>query len=178
MYAGGAPLAHVLKRSQHLTQHKSDMQHSSPKPLPEPLILVSPDVMSGVPVFNGTRVPVQALLDHMEAGKPLDEFLRDFQAVCREHAIAVLDETPRPPVDPDFVPDPLIMISPGMLSGEPVFNRTRVPIQALFDYIEEGDSLDEFLEDFPDVSRAHAIAVLEFAHKSAVVQSSVAMAAE
>jgi uncharacterized protein (DUF433 family) len=122
--------------------------------------------LAGEPVFNGTRVPVKALLDHMDAGKPINDFLRDFAAVSREHVIAVLDVSPPPPVDPDFVPDPLIMISPGMLSGEPVFNRTRVPIQALFDYIEAGDPLDEFLDGFPDVSRAHAIAVLEFARKS------------
>jgi uncharacterized protein (DUF433 family) len=142
--------------------------------LPDPLILASPDVLAGTPVFGGTSVPVQALMDHVEAGKPLDEFLRAFPAVTLDHAIAVLDEAPpRPPVDPDFVPHPLIMICPGMLSGQPVFNGTRVPIQVLFDYIEGGDPLDEFLDGFPDVSRAHAIAVLEFARKSAV-----AMAAE
>ena len=66
------------------------------------------------------------------------------------------------------LPDPLILVSPEFHSGAPVFNGTRVPIQALFDYIEAGDSLDEFLIDFPDVSREHAIAVLELAHKSAV----------
>jgi uncharacterized protein (DUF433 family) len=152
------------------------------KPPPDPLIASSPDVLAGTPVFNGTLVPVQALMDHVGTHKPLDEFLRAFPAVSRDHAIAVLDEAPPPPpVDPDFVPDPLIMISPDMLSGEPVFNRTRVPIQALFDYIEGGDPLDEFLDGFPDVSRAHAIAVLEFARKSAVAAASnseVAMAAE
>jgi uncharacterized protein (DUF433 family) len=148
------------------------MQHDS-NVLPDPLILISPDILSGAPVFNGTRVPVQALLDHIEAGQPLNDFLSNFPDVSRDHAIAVLDVSPPDPVDPGFVPDPLIMVSPGMLSGEPVFNGTRVPIQALFDYIEAGDPLDEFLDGFPDVSRAHAIAVLEFARKSAV-----AMAAE
>jgi uncharacterized protein (DUF433 family) len=170
MYAGGAQLAHVLEVPVQTTQHKSDMQHDS-KPLPDPLFLVSPDILSGAPVFNGTRVPVRALLDHMEAGKPLDDFLRGFPDVSHEHAIAVLDVSPPEPVDPDFVPDPLIMISPGMLSGEPVFHGTRVPIQALFDYIEACDPLDEFLDGFPDVSRAHAIAVLEFARKSAVAMA-------
>lgn len=66
------------------------------------------------------------------------------------------------------LPDPLILISPDFLSGAPVFNGTRVPIQALFDYIEGGDPLDEFLEDFPDVSREHAVAVLELARQSAI----------
>jgi len=47
------------------------------------------------------------------------------------------------------------------MGGTPVFDGTRVPIQTLLDYIEAGDSLDEFLEDFPTVSRQQAIAFLE-----------------
>lgn len=66
------------------------------------------------------------------------------------------------------LPYPLILISPDFHSGAPVFNGTRVPIKALFDYIEGGEPLSEFLEDFPDVSEQHAIAVLEFARTSAV----------
>jgi uncharacterized protein (DUF433 family) len=70
------------------------------------------------------------------------------------------------------LPEPLITISPEYLSGAPVFTGTRVPVQALFDYIEGGDPLDEFLVDFPDVSREHAIAVLELARAAAIAQSS------
>ncbi|MGB9181593.1 MAG: DUF433 domain-containing protein [Pyrinomonadaceae bacterium] len=55
----------------------------------------------------------------------------------------------------------LINRSDDLLGGTPVFAGTRVPIQTLFDYLEEGDSLDEFLDDFPAVSREHAIKVLE-----------------
>ena len=47
-------------------------------PVPEPLITSSPDRMTGTPVFAGTRVPVQTLIDYLEAGDPLDEFLRIF----------------------------------------------------------------------------------------------------
>ena len=46
-----------------------------------------PDVLSGTPVFRGTRVPVQALLDHLEAGDSLDRFLADFPTVRREQAV-------------------------------------------------------------------------------------------
>jgi uncharacterized protein (DUF433 family) len=60
-------------------------------PLPDPLITVSPNRLSGTPVFAGTRVPVQTLFDHLEAGDSLDVFLEDFPNVTREHAIAVLD---------------------------------------------------------------------------------------
>ena len=49
------------------------------------------------------------------------------------------------------------------MSGEPVFAGTRVPVQTLIEYIEADDSLNDFLEDFPSVSREHAIAVLELA---------------
>ena len=61
------------------------------------------------------------------------------------------------------LPDPLITISPDYLSGAPIFTGTRVPVQALFDYIEGGDPLDEFLEDFPNATREHAVAVLRVA---------------
>jgi uncharacterized protein (DUF433 family) len=61
------------------------------------------------------------------------------------------------------LPTPLITVSPQRLSGAPVFTGTRVPVQALFDYLEAGDTLEAFLEDFPNVSREHAVAVLKSA---------------
>ena len=71
------------------------------------------------------------------------------------------------------IPDPLITRSPDRLSGTPVFAGTRVPIQTLIDYLEAGDPLQDFLGDFPSVSREHAIAVLELA-KSALLAQAVA----
>jgi len=59
--------------------------------LPDPLITASPQRLSGTPVFAGTRVPVQTLIEYLEAGDPLDDFLTDFPSVTREHAIAVLE---------------------------------------------------------------------------------------
>ena len=55
------------------------------------IVQVSAEVMSGVPVFRGTRVPVQTLLDHLEAGESLDAFLADFPTVRREQAIQFLE---------------------------------------------------------------------------------------
>ncbi len=52
-----------------------------------------------------------------------------------------------------------------ILSGAPVFKGTRVPVKALWDYIKAGDSLEEFLEDFPSVDREQAIILLERAEK-------------
>lgn len=51
-----------------------------------------PDILGGTPVFVGTRVPVQALIDYIEGGHPLDEFLDDFPTVSREQAIAALEQ--------------------------------------------------------------------------------------
>lgn len=59
--------------------------------LPSPLITSSPDRLGGAVVFAGTRVPVQTLIDYLEAGHPLDYFLDEFPSVTREHAIAVLE---------------------------------------------------------------------------------------
>ena len=61
------------------------------------------------------------------------------------------------------VPSPLITRSPDRLSGAAVFTGTRVPVQTLIDYLGAGDPLDAFLEDFPSVSREHAVAVLDVA---------------
>jgi uncharacterized protein (DUF433 family) len=60
----------------------------------------------------------------------------------------------------------LIVVDPDIQSGTPVFAGTRVPVQNLFDYLEEGDSLEVFLKQFPAVSREHAVAVLEQARAS------------
>ncbi len=50
-----------------------------------------PEILGGTPVFVGTRVPVRTLLDYLEAGDRLDEFLEDFPGVTREQAVAALD---------------------------------------------------------------------------------------
>ena len=52
----------------------------------------NPNILSGTPVFAGTRVPFQALIDYLEAGQPLTEFLDDFPTVTRKQAIAALEE--------------------------------------------------------------------------------------
>lgn len=62
----------------------------------------------------------------------------------------------------------VIVKDPEILGGTPVFRGTRVPFQALLDYLEGGETLDEFLDDFPTVSRDAAISALEYA-KSVVV---------
>ncbi|MBV8796681.1 MAG: DUF433 domain-containing protein [Hyphomicrobiales bacterium] len=58
----------------------------------QPVVSRSPEVMGGAAVFHGTRVPVQTLLDYLEAGESIDDFLEGFPAVTRERVIAFLEE--------------------------------------------------------------------------------------
>jgi uncharacterized protein (DUF433 family) len=57
-----------------------------------PVVHSDPYILSGTPVFVGTRVPFQTLLDYLEAGDPLDEFLDDFPSVTREQAVTALEQ--------------------------------------------------------------------------------------
>jgi len=58
---------------------------------PRAIVTTDPEVMSGTPVFAGTRVPVQTLLDYLEAGDSIDEFLVGFPTVTREQVISFLE---------------------------------------------------------------------------------------
>ncbi len=64
----------------------------------------------------------------------------------------------------------LIISSPDVLGGTPVFIGTRVPVKNLTDYIEAGDTLDEFLDDFPSVSREQAVEFIEQAKEALLAQ--------
>ena len=58
----------------------------------QPIVTSSPDILSGTPVFAGTRVPVQALIDYLEGGETIDDFLTGFPTVRREQVVAFLEE--------------------------------------------------------------------------------------
>ena len=58
---------------------------------PARVVHSDPEILGGTPVFVGTRVPAQALVDYLEGGHPLDAFLDDFPSVSREQAIAALE---------------------------------------------------------------------------------------
>ena len=62
------------------------MKHS------ELVVHSDPEIMGGTPVFIGTRVPLVTLLDYLEAGQPLSDFLEDFPTVTREQAVAALEQ--------------------------------------------------------------------------------------
>jgi len=58
----------------------------------ESVTIQDPEILSGEPVFRGTRVPFQALLDYLEGGETLDDFLDQFPSVTRQNTIAALEE--------------------------------------------------------------------------------------
>ncbi len=58
---------------------------------PNEIVVKDQDILGGIPVFRGTRVPLQALLDYLEGGQTLDEFLDDFPTVTKDAAVAALE---------------------------------------------------------------------------------------
>lgn len=56
------------------------------------IVVVDPEIMSGTPCFAGTRVPARTLIDYLETGDSLDDFLEDFPTVSRDQAVAFLEE--------------------------------------------------------------------------------------
>jgi uncharacterized protein (DUF433 family) len=70
--------------------------------------------------------------------------------------------------------DRIVNRDPEILGGIPVFLGTRVPIRSLFDYLEAGDSLDEFLRQFPSVRREQAIGLLDLAHDAVLADARAA----
>lgn len=67
-----------------------------------------------------------------------------------------------------FPPELPVWVDPERLSGAPCFRGTRVPVDSLFTNLESGLSLQEYLDCFPDVTREQAVAVLEYAHRTAL----------
>ena len=64
-----------------------------------PTVVRDPEILEGTPVFRGTRVPVRVLMEHLEAGDTLDDFLDGFPSVSREQAIEFLEEAKNRVID-------------------------------------------------------------------------------
>ena len=65
------------------------LEHNRGEIVTDALIYRNPAILGGTPVFSGTRVPVRVLLEHLEAGDQLDDFLNDFPSELREHAVVL-----------------------------------------------------------------------------------------
>ena len=115
------------------------------------------DVSKDGPVFDGTDVPVEYMFAYLDEGYNLYTFLKYFPSVDMERAVTAIRA--REHVNADNI----IHSERERMSGTPVFKGSRVPVTTLFNYMSYGYPLDEFLEAFPSVERAQAIAALEVA---------------
>ncbi len=113
------------------------------------------DVSKDGPFFEGTDVPLAYLFAYLDEGYNLYTFLKYFPSVGMEQAVAEIRA--REQVNADDI----IHSERERVSGTPVFRGSRVPVTTLFNYMSYGYPLDEFLEAFPSVERAQAIAALE-----------------
>jgi len=68
--------------------------------MPQPAIAIDPEILGGTPCFRGTRVPFKNLIDYLEGGHPLDDFLCQFPTVSRELALQSLEEAAKPQPTP------------------------------------------------------------------------------
>ena len=129
-------------------------------------IVCDADVLTGKPVIKGTRLAVEFILGLLAHGWTEAEILENYPHIVQEDIRACLAyvnvEQTRLSVDQ------LITCDAEIMSGTPVFKNTRVPIKNLIDYLETGESLDEFLEDFPSVSREQALQILVLTTDSAL----------
>lgn len=113
------------------------------------------DVSKDGPFFEGTDVPVAYLFEYLDEGYNLYTFLKYFPSVGMEQAVAAIRNRER------IYADDIVHSERERMSGTPVFKGSRVPVTTLFNYVSYGYPLDEFLEAFPSVERAQAIAALE-----------------
>jgi uncharacterized protein (DUF433 family) len=130
-----------------------------------------PEIVSGTPVFVGTRVPLQNLFDYLKYGDPLDEFLDDFPSVNRKQALAALELARDALLDAAYgrgrpradKPQSVVHSDPEIMGGAPVFVGTRVPVQTLTDHLAGGYALARIVDQFPSLRREQAVAALELA---------------
>ena len=110
-------------------------------------------------VFPGADVPVQALFDYLDKYWNLHPFLKEYQSVTPRQALDAMSEKWREEARE------LVNSDPQTVSGTPRFVGTRVFVRALFDYMAEGQTLSEFLEDFPGVTLEQAQKTLELSRR-------------
>ena len=115
---------------------------------------------------------VSDVLDHLASGMSEDDILRDFPDLEREDIRACLAfAAAEEPAGVPTVSQSIVHSDPEISGGTPVFRGTRVPARTLFDYLEGGESLEEFLDQFPSVTRVQALAALASARDSALTRA-------
>ena len=130
-------------------------------------ITIEPGKRSGKPCIRGLHITVSDVLNYLASGMSEDDILRDFPDLEREdiHACLVFAAAGEL-ADAPTVSQSIVHSDPEISGGTPVFRGTRVPARTLFDYLEGGEPLEEFLDQFPSVTRAQALAALANARDS------------
>jgi uncharacterized protein (DUF433 family) len=123
-------------------------------------ITFNQNVMGGRACIRGMRITVALVANLVANGMTVEDIIREYPDLepadvsqAAAYASSRLEQVP--------VTNDIIVKDPEILGGTPVFRGTRVPYQALLDYLEGGETLEEFLDDFPTVTREAAIAALE-----------------
>ena len=122
-------------------------------------IVIDPEICHGKPSTRGLRYPVETILELLSSGMTTDQILADYEDLEREDILAALEFALKLSSLPHQ--QATISRSHDVMGGTPVFAGTRVPVQTVLDYLEAGESIDDFLEGFPTVSREQVITFLE-----------------
>jgi|GEM_PF-244295 len=135
-------------------------------------ITVNPGIFGGRPIIRGMRISVELILSLLAQGETPETILTDYPDLepdglraCLAYAHAVIAHDKLDSVQviqENELASPSITLDPEILDGTPVFRGTRVPVDALLNNLEAGVSIDEFLENFPTVSREQVLEIIKF----------------
>ena len=135
-------------------------------------ITVNPGIFGGRPIIRGRRISVELILSLLAQGETPETILTDYPDLepddlraCLAYAHAVIAHDKLDSVQviqENELASSSITLDPEILGGTPVFRGTRVPVDALLNNLEAGVSIDEFLENFPTVSREQVLEIIKF----------------
>jgi uncharacterized protein (DUF433 family) len=134
------------------------------------IVTIDREILSGEPVFAGTRVPGASLVAHLTAGESIGDFLEGFPSVRREQATAFLRRAFHAALD-DLAQGSRtmtelldrIVTDPEIRSGKPIVRGTRITVLDVLEYLAGGMTVDEILDDFPQLSPDDLRAIFAFA---------------
>ena len=116
-----------------------------------------PEVNGDSPLFEGTCVPVQYLFTYLDTGHSLYTFMKDHLEVIGEQALRAIRQRVGAEIPAESIP--------GKVSGTPVFKGSRLPIQRLFEYLADGESINDYMESYPSADREQVVRLLRLAER-------------
>ena len=128
-------------------------------------IVINPAIHHGDPCIKGTRVPLSVIVGSIADGDTFEQVLDVYPHLTADDIRGALRAGRGLTAMTERT---VIETSAEVMHGTPVFAGTRVPLKTLFDYLKSGDTLADFLDDFPTVSREQAVKVLELAEEDLI----------